>query len=181
MRRKRGSSKSDIIIDLTSLLDVIFIILLVVLCGQHSINQGLEDSQTDVEQAKAQAEAEYRLYEEQLEMADSLNQLVCTVSVEVPYEESEVTRRKILLLAEGEELKPIELIGNDVTKACAELKECLLRYIQENEDRPVILSLNEDDNYILYRDEVMVSELFFELAGDYENVYIKGNISEEAE
>lgn len=181
MRRKRGSSRSDIIIDLTSLLDVIFIILLVVLCGQSSINQDMVDVQAGAEQAKAQAEAEYKLYEDQREMADSLNQLVCTVSVMVPYDENEVTKRTIQLLVEGEEIKPIVMTGNDVTKAIAEFKECLVGYIKENADRPVILSLNEDDDNILYRDEVMVNELFAELAGDYDNVYIKGSISEEAE
>ena len=181
MRRRRGSSKSDIIIDLTSLLDVIFIILLVVLCGQSSISQDMMDVQAGAEQAKAQAEAEYKLYEDQREMADSLNQLVCTVSVMVPYDTNEVTKRTIQLLVEGEEIRPIALIGNNVTDAVEEFKECLISYILENSDRPVILSLNEDDDYILYRDEVMVNEIFAELAGDYDNVYIKGSISEEAE
>lgn len=181
MRRKRGSSKSEIIIDLTSLLDVIFIILLVVLCGQNHLNQGLADSQTDVEQAKAQAEAEYKLYKDQLETADSLNQLVCTVSVVVPYEESDVTRREIRILKEGGEIEPIKLIGNDTSKAVAQFQESLIGFIQENEGRPVILSLNEEDDYILYRDEVMVNELFADLAKEYDNVYIKGSISEEAE
>ncbi len=178
MRRRRGSSKSDIIIDLTSLLDVIFIILLVVLCGQSSLNQGLADSQTDVEQAKAQAEAEYKLYEEQLEMADSLNQLVCAVSVIVPYE-ADVTRRTIMILKEGETIEEISLIGNDTSKAIAAFRESLISFILENQDRPVILSLNEEDDYILYRDEVMVQEMFADLAKEYDNVYIKGSISEE--
>ena len=180
MRRRRGSSRSDIIIDLTSLLDVIFIILLVVLCGQSSLNQGLADSQTDVEQAKAQAEAEYKLYEDQLEMADSLNQLVCAVSVIVPYE-ADVTKRTIMILKEGETIEEISLIGSDTSKAVAAFRESLTSFILENKDRPVILSLNEDDDYILYRDEVMVQEMFVDLAKEHKNVYIKGSISEEAE
>ena len=181
MRKRRGSSKSDIIIDLTSLLDVIFIILLVVLCGQSSINQDLADSQTDVEPAKMQAETQYKLYEDQLELADSLNQLVCTVSVVVPYEKSDVTKREINILKEGEEIEPIALVGIDTAEAVSEFRESLVGFIQENADRPVILSLNEEDDYILYRDEVMVHELFAELAKEYDNVYIKGSISEEEE
>lgn len=180
MRRRRGSSRSDIIIDLTSLLDVIFIILLVVLCGQSSLNQGLADSQTDVEQAKAQAEAEYKLYEDQLEMADSLNQLVCAVSVIVPYE-ADVTQRTIMILKEGEVIEEIPMNGSDTSKAVAAFRESLTDYILENKDRPVILSLNEEDDYILYRDEVMVQEMFVDLAKEHENVYIKGSISEETE
>lgn len=180
MRRKRGSSRSDIIIDLTSLLDVIFIILLVVLCGQQYQGQELTDGQAAAKQAQEKAEAAYQLYTDQQEMADSLNQLVCTVSVMVPYEE-DVTVRTIMILKEGSDTQEISLKGHDTQTEFAEFQASLADYIQKNKNKPVILSLNENDEYILYRDEMMVNEIFAELAGEYENVYIKGSISEEAE
>ena len=179
MRRKRNRFKSDVMIDLTSLLDVIFIILLVVLCGQSSMKENLTQMQADAKDTQAQAEQEYKLYKEQIEIADSLNQYVWAVSIIVPYDENEVTKRQIRFLKEGQEIETIDLIGNDVTSAIETFKKSLTKYIQENEDRPVILSLNEDDDYILYRDEIMVNEVFRELAEKFSNVYIKGTVSEE--
>ena len=178
MRRKRSRFKSDVMIDLTSLLDVIFIILLVVLCGQSSMKQNLTEVQSNAENAQKQAEEVYELYKEQLEIADNLNQYVWAVSIMVPYDEHEVTKRQIRFLKEGQEIETIDLIGNDVTNAVETFKRSLIKYIQENEDRPVILSLNEDDDYILYRDEIMVNEVFLELAEKFSNVYIKGTVSE---
>ena len=179
MRRKRRSSGNDIIIDLTSLLDVIFIVLLVVLCGQGSLNEGLLEKQKEVENAKQQAEMAYELYSDQLEMADSLNQYVWAISVIVPYDEEEITKRQIVILKEGMEIEHFELIGNDVGRAREAFKESLLEFIREHKEKPVILSLNEKDDNILYRDEVMVNEVFMELSEEFDNVYMKGNISED--
>ena len=180
MRRKRRSSGNDIIIDLTSLLDVIFIVLLVVICGQSSLNEGLIEKQNEVENVKQQAEIAYELYSDQLEMADSLNQYVWAVSVIVPYDEVEITKRQIVILKEGKEIESFELVGNDVKSAREKFKESLLGFIQEHKEKPVILSLNEEDDSILYRDEVMVNEVFMELSEEFDNVYVKGNISEDA-
>ena len=57
MQRRRKGTKRDVLIDLTSLLDVMFIILLVVLWGQQNKNEDLIKMQAEAEQAKAQAEA----------------------------------------------------------------------------------------------------------------------------
>ena len=179
MRRRRNSAKGDIIIDLTSLLDVVFILLLVILCGQSRMSESLSEAEKRAEAMKVQAEAEYKLYQNQLETADGLNQLVCVVSVVVPYDEDEITQRQIQVLREGEEIETFDLIGNNVTRSVAAFRESLVQFIRVNQERPVILSLNEEDDYILYRDEVMVKEIFDELAEEYGNVYIKGNTNEE--
>ena len=179
MRKKRKGLKSDIIIDLTSLLDVMFILLLVVLCSQSRINERLEQSGAEYEQARNQAEETYRLYQDQMDMADQLNQYVWAVSVVVPYDENEITKRQIRLLKEGAEIESFDLIGNNVEDSAKDFKESLAGFIRNNKDNPVILSLNEEDDNILYRDEVMVEEIFTELRKEYPNVYIRGNISEE--
>lgn len=176
MRRIRKGFKSDIIIDLTSLLDVMFIILLVVLCGQNVVTNELSDAQAKAEHAQSQAEEEKWLYEEQLELSNN----VWAVSIMVPYDEKEITRRQIRFLVRGEEIRSIDLVGNNVTGAVNEFRDCLISYIQQNEGKPIILSLNENDDYILYRDEVMVNGIFEELVNTYSNVYVlKGGTSEE--
>ena len=55
--RKRRSSRGDVLIDLTSLLDVMFIILLVTLWGRHATEDTLKETQVATENAKAQLEA----------------------------------------------------------------------------------------------------------------------------
>lgn len=177
MRRKRGGSGRDVLIDLTSLLDVMFIILLIVMWGQNNTEGNLEKARAEAEQAKAKTEAEYRLYADQLDIADHINQYVCAVSVMVPFNEEDVTQRQIQILKEGEVIESFDLVGNNVSASVEAFKKSLTEYIQKNNGRPIILSLNENDDYILYRDEVMVTELFLELAKEYNNVYVGGSVS----
>lgn len=174
MRRKRRGTGRDVLIDLTSLLDVMFIILLVVLWGQQNKNEDLSRLQAEAENARVQAEAQYKLYEQQLEIADNINQLVWAVSVVVPYDEKDVTKRTIQVLKEGETIESFALAGNNVADSVAAFQESLVAFITENRDKPVILSLNDNDDNILYRDEVMVTEIFLELAKEYGNVYLRG-------
>lgn len=176
MRRNRRMSRNDILIDLTSMLDVIFIILLVLVCGQTTISDDLNEAQAQAEYAKAQAEAEKQLYEEQQEAFNH----VWAVSVVVPYDEDEITKRQIRILKQGEEIQSIDLIGNDITESVNNFKSLLVGYIEQNQDKPIILSVNENDDHILYRDEVMVNGIFDELVQTYANVYIvKSNTDEE--
>lgn len=179
MRRIRKGSKRDVMIDLTSLLDVMFIILLVALWGQQNKEEDLRNMQAEAEHARVKAEAEYKLYEQQIEIADAVNRFVRTASVVVPYEENDVTRRTIQVLKEGEEIESFILVGNNVEAAVADFKNCLIRYVEANKDKPVIFSLNDNDSNILYRDEVMVTEIFIGLAKEYNNVFIRGSINGE--
>lgn len=179
MRRTRRSAKGDVLIDVTSLLDVIFIILLVVLLGQNSVENNLKQVQADTEAAKNRTEAQQKLYEQQLEVADNINQYVFAVSVVAPYDKADVTHREIIILKEGEEIKSFELVGNNTKESVEAFRKSLVKYVEANKDRPVILSLNEKDDNILYRDEVMVTEIFYELTKEYGNVYIRGSLHEE--
>ena len=86
--------------------------------------------------------------------------------------------RKILLLNEGEELLEIELNGSDVQAGLDTFTETLSEFIEEHADRPVILVLNEEDEKILYRDEVAVNEILLNMARKYNNVYIRGGAGE---
>ncbi len=179
MRKRKRGSGGDVLIDLTSLLDVIFIILLVVMWGQSQAGDNLKQAQADAEYAKAQTEAEYKLYQQQIEIAENINQYIWAASVVVPYDKEDVTRRKIQVLKEGEEIESFELVGNQVTASVEAFRNSLVKYIEANPNQPVILSLNENDDNILYRDEVMVTEIFLELAKEYQNVYIRGSVGEE--
>lgn len=177
--RKKRKSRGDIVIDLTSLLDVIFILLLVVLCGQQGINENLKEKSIEQENAVAQADATREMYEDMIDMEDNIQQMVWAASIAVPYEKTEITKREIKVLVEGEEIESFPLIGNDVEESINQFREVLIEYIESNQDRPVILSLNDNDDNILYRDETRVNDIMTELIETYNNVYIRGSVSEE--
>lgn len=185
MNRKKRKSKNDLIIDLTSLLDVIFIILLALMVGQKEASEQ-EQHDLDALQAAAavqiaQAKNAQQLYEDMLDTQNNLSKYVYAVSITVPYDpdnKGEIHIREINLLIEGCEPQTFTLKGKETADTLAAFKESLAASIANHADCPVILSLNEDDKKILYRDEKAVSGILSELSAEYDNVYIKGNLSE---
>lgn len=178
--KRRHRAKSDILIDLTSLLDVIFIILLVVIFRQQSLTEKqlsqAENANAVMEDASAladEANAKYELYMDQLETADQLNQYVWAVSVYASYSSDNVTERHIRILREGEEIETFDLRGTNVQDALVQFRDTLENYVKEHSDQPVILSLNEKDEKILYRDEKEIRKIFDYLSEEYGNVFIK--------
>ena len=171
--KRRHRAKSDIVIDLTSLLDVVFIVLLVVICRQHILTDSQQEKMGDVEAREALAQEKYELYMDQLETADQLNQYVWAVSVYARYSSEKVTERHISVLREGQEIESFELRGENVSGTLEAFRKSLESYITEHAEQPVILSLNEDDEKILYRDEKAINRIFAELASAHENVFIK--------
>ena len=54
---KKRKNRSNIIIDLTSLLDVVFILLLIILCNFRNNDYALREDQQEAQKAKADYEA----------------------------------------------------------------------------------------------------------------------------
>lgn len=180
MKKRRHRAKSDILIDLTSLLDVIFIVLLLACALQWQQKNITENKEKEVESRLEQAadmeqdaEAKAKLYEDQREMADKINQYVFAVSVYATYNPENVTARKIRVLREGEEIETFDLRGTNVQDSIAAFREHLEGYVKEHQSQPVILSLNDDDEKILYRDEKAIKEVFDELKDAYDNVFVR--------
>ena len=179
MRRKRRNAGNGVLIDLTSLLDVVFILLLVFICdiGQNKIDS--EAANRSMEAAVAEAEADKKAYSELLDTENELQKFIWSASIVVPYEPDEITLRHIRLLREGQELKSFDLVGNDDREGMEAFRACLTEYVEEYAGHPVILSLNDDDERILYRDEKAIKEILDELSGQYDNVYLKGRVDGE--
>ena len=180
--KRRHRAKSDILIDLTSLLDVIFIVLLVVIGRQMTLTDKQAEqvkASVAVEEATAQAEvahAKYQLYLDQLDTADTLNQMVCALTIYCYYNENDVTERYVEILKKGDaEPTVITMRGENVAPKLQEVKETIIEYVEDNKDFPVILSLNEGDEKILYRDEKAIKTIFENLSEDetHPNVYVK--------
>lgn len=183
MRRTRRNTRNGVLIDLTSLLDVIFILLLVVICSyNYEKLKSVQDAaaaQESLNAAVTEAEANSMAYSDMIDTQNNLQKYVWAASIVVPYEQDEITIRHIKVLTEDTEIITIDLVGNDVAGNIKEFRDSLTEYVKRHSDRPVILSLNENDDSILYRDEKAIKEILDELTNSYSNVYIKGNISEE--
>ena len=171
--RRRRNKRDDLMIDLTSLLDVIFIILLVVMCSQQLTKWDYESREQEATETVRDAEAIAELYQDQMETQDNLNEYVVKLSVYSDFNPEQITVRKVRILKELQAIETIDLIGAETADAFGRLEENLVAYIQENSDKPVILSLNEGDEKILYRDEKTILAIFEKLSEEYTNVYIK--------
>ena len=171
--RSRRNKRDDLLIDLTSLLDVIFIILLVVICSQQLTKWDYESREQEATETVRDAEAIAELYQDQMETHDKLNEYVVKLSVYSDFNPEQITLRKVRILKESEAIETIDLIGANTADAFAKLEKSLEDYIAENSDKPVILSLNEGDEKILYRDEKAILAIFESLSENYTNVYIK--------
>ena len=178
--KRRHRAKSDILIDLTSLLDVIFIVLLVVFARTQNLTEKTDDQVNSANETLAQAnilsqqaQAEYELYQDQIEMADNLQQYVFTISVNSSYRSDDVTRRQISVLPNGGEIITFELRGADVKKEMEKFRETMKQYVEAHPDQPVILTLNEKDEKILYRDEKEIKKIFEELCESHDNVFMR--------
>ncbi len=193
MNRQRYN-KGDILIDLTSLLDVVFIVLAIVLCNQQYQTKTLEtaeeqlmqerdsieqkqnemnERERQVAEREEAADSQYVLYKDQLDMKEDLQQYVLTVSVNVGYVTPDMKERNINILLCGEENPETFHLKGENTEELNTFEEKLKKCIEGNDDKPVILSLNEDEEKILWRDEKRIKEIFEKLGNNYDNVYEK--------
>ncbi|MDO5148461.1 MAG: hypothetical protein Q4D76_03625 [Oscillospiraceae bacterium] len=180
--KRRRSRKIDIAIDLTSLLDVIFILLLVLMISHNNdYNARIEANQKIVDEAELTID----VYNDIIDTLDNIGNSVYTISLTARFDENQIHNRTIAILCPNENLKEIEMIGANVDNPISELTNYLESYIEKYSDIPVILSLNPDEDKILYRDHLALKKVVDELSGKYENVFVKrvnaNNIDEVSE
>lgn len=179
--RRNKRVQNGAVIDLTSLLDVIFIILLAVMVGQKTSGiekeQELEFRKTENQQKQDELDEKISHYDNLIETEGNAGKWVWIVSISVPYE-TDIHKRTISVMSEDKKLNTFALVGSDTEEAYDDFREYLEEQIKENSDSPVILALNPDNGDILYRDEKRVTEILFELSKEYKNVSIKGNTGE---
>ena len=172
-RRRRG----DIFIDLTSLLDVVMIVLLVVICHLQMLETSANDQNSEVkeqlqaaEQKLGEAEEASDLYKEQLNAMEGMSEYLVFI---IPYEENPEIRHIRLTSTEDSDGKLREIAdlnGSEVTDGFEELEQYLKNISSKNPDKTIVLSLNANEDRILYRDRERVLNLFDSLAAVCENV-----------
>ena len=175
-RRRRG----DIFIDLTSLLDVVMIVLLVVICHLQMLETSANDQNSETkEQLQAaemklgEAEEAADLYKEQLNAMEGMSEYLVFISVSIPYDENPEIRHIRLTStddADGKIREIADLKGAEVSEGYEELEQYLKNTASKNPDKTIVRSLNKNEDRILYRDQERVLELFDSLAAVCENV-----------
>ena len=173
MRRRKNAG--NILIDLTSLLDVVFIVLLALVCQLQTSKQANAQTTQDLEDQRAQITATQEQYKDQLDSMGNIADYVVFISVNARFESNLMTRHIEVLCSDSEapEAEIAVLNGENVSEGYAGLSDYIQDYVQDNEDKTVVLSLNEGDEDILYRDEKEIKHIFTELATEYSNVKIK--------
>jgi len=180
--------KSDIVVDLTSLLDVIFIVLLIVMCRQAFLSESASEKAVEAEarieaaeQARAEAEQAEALYLQHAEKYENVDSYVLfiDVSAKIP-DENDVKDRSIIVLQGGadtmETAEKLDITVSNSKEQFERLEDFLRNTISgyaeaETNTRPVVISLNREDDLILYRDELAIQAIFEELKADYPYVY----------
>ncbi|MBQ9549997.1 MAG: hypothetical protein IJU87_04215 [Lachnospiraceae bacterium] len=183
MRRDRHG-KSDILIDLTSLLDVIFILLMVVLAKQQVSGMELEkkevfisELQSSLERTEAEELDKLRLYTDQIDTAEK----TVIISVTATFNPVEPKQRSLKILKNGNtEADEFILSGGDTKEAYEAFEKKLREYVSSPEGMPVILSIADDGSEILYRDQKRIQEIFLSLQKGSDDIYIRA-VSEDRE
>ncbi len=175
--------KQDIVIDLTSLLDVIFIVLLLVMCNQQLHSREAQQMAEDAAQKLEEASGLQQAFESHIEKYEETEEYVLFIDVTAAYSEQALTERTIRVMAgvdiAGGEPYEIEISPESASAGYRELTDYLSASIEgylshgEGAARPVILTLNKGDDDILYRDEVAIRAIFENLAEKYDNIYLR--------
>lgn len=171
---KKPKSIGQVLIDLTPLLDVIFILLIVVLSYQDNFSEKAEEQisqaeqyYTDAQDAVADAEAKTDTYKEQLENYANLNDYVNVVTIYASYEPSNRKYRTIHIAMNADDMKEIPLNPSNTSEAWAECKSCVEQVITD--EAPTIISIKNEK--MLYRDEESIIKMYESLEAT--NVYLK--------
>lgn len=180
-KNKKPRSLGRLLIDLTPLLDVIFIVLIVVLAGQDNYSTEADrkyaEAEKYVKEVNAEMEeidAENSVLKEQMSTYSSLNEYFNVVTVYAAYSQENRKLRTIYIKVNTDEPITINLNPSNVSTAWAECRKYIEDKIKEDLSLPMILSINTNsDEKMLYRDEESIHSMFMDLMNNYKNLTIR--------
>jgi len=166
--RREHLHNNNILLDLTPLLDVIFIILLIFVSQTILLKKTSAGEAQRLQDEYTEAKKEYDLRNE---MIDDYYTFVTVIST---YDEENPENREIRISRDPNEADQIiTLNGSNVEQEYSEFEECLKGYIDPGREAPIVFSLNQGDERILYRDENRIREIVEKLQNSNNNVYFK--------
>ncbi len=178
----RRKSIGQILIDLTPLLDVVFILLIVVLSFQDTYiaeaNKNVkraEEDMADIEDDMAHTEAIIDNVEEQNDTYANEKDYLSVVTISANYKPNNIKYRTIVLSINGEKPIEIELNPSNGEVAWKECRDAIVSCLEERPDYPMIYKIKNEK--MLYRDEQKIEELFSQLSSENSNIYMKNDIN----
>lgn len=166
--RREHLHNNNILLDLTPLLDVIFIILLIFVSQTILLKKTSAGEAQRLQDEYKEAKKEYDLRNE---MIDDYYTFVTVIST---YDKENPENREIRISRDPNEADHIiTLNGSDVEQEYSEFEEYLKGYIDPDREAPIVFSLNQGDERILYRDENRIREIVEKLQNSNNNVYFK--------
>ena len=170
---KNLRKRAGVDFDMTPLLDVIFIVLMVVMCHQTLDTQTAEEEIDSLTVSLNRAVAENEVHETQLYAYENANDLVAYVTLRADYDIQDPRRRHIQLAYNNDvAFEEITITPETEDEGYAALEDNMNRFLSDKSEMPVMIVLNED--HILYRDQVKLFNMLEELAGQYTNLYQTG-------
>lgn len=189
--KHRLKNKLNTVVELTSLLDVIFIVLMIVICNQqinleekgHDVEAAYEEAAlltaeaqaalSEAEDLRAEAEAEKALFEEHREKFEDVSSQMTTVTVIIDYQPSNLRTRTIRLMADADAPETITITPETENDAYTKFEEKLEDLVTQAEasDKPVVISI--DMTRILYRDELRAEEVLSAVYGRHGNLFYR--------
>ena len=171
MKRRNRRQGPDI--DLTPLLDVIFIVLMVVMCQQSLTSNAEKETITELENNMEVVEAENEIMKTQLDNYENETQLVAYITLEADYEKNDPKTRHIRLAYNDESvIEDIVITPDTQVQAYDQFVQEISTFVESKEGVPVLLTL--EDEGILYRDHVRLEKEIAQLQETYSNLYLIG-------
>ncbi len=164
--RNKNKRIGRALIDLTPLLDVIFIFLVVVLCFNTNENEEAqaklieaEERLQEAERIENEAETKLDVMQEQLDNYASDKDNISFVTIYAEYKDNDRKFRTIHIKVNALPEQKIPLNPSNAENAWNECKEYLVKYVDEK--KPMMISIK--NSKMLYRDEKRIEKLIEEL------------------
>ena len=181
--RKKGRSKTikDLIIDLTPLLDVIFIILLIVLANGDVYSQSAENLMSqaekesrDAEQIVNEADQKLNTYQTHFEAYEEIDKYFSIITVSAGYDIRNRRNRTVRVKVNDNDDMVYELNPANSNSEWQKIRAYIKEKTSAEPDLPVILALNmKNEDRMLYRDEEEIRHIFDDMKAEYPNVTIR--------
>ena len=180
-KEKKPISLGRLLIDLTPLLDVVFIVLIVILAGQDNYSTEADRKFAEAEKYVSEVNTEMEKVEiengvlsEQMAAYSSINEYFNIVTVYAAYSPENRKYRTIYVKINIDDPITINLNPSNVSASWMECRGYIEEIIKKDESLPMILSLDISSNdKMLYRDENSIREMFGTLQDRYKNITIR--------
>ena len=180
MKYKRNKQNKGIDIDLTSMLDVIFIILMVVMCrvslggsSEKALTEQLNETQAKLDEAEARIET----YEAQRDTVEELAAEVAIMTLQAGYDEADPTTRRVNLLrtlpdgTSSSGMDEIIITPANEDAAFGDIETAITDFLTQNSEVPVLLTIS--DEHILYRDYMHLKNTLDTIREEHDNLFIQ--------